>query len=142
MSIHPWSKTKRELEKQGKIIKRKTGWHGWWELANIFTTTAFIEQIITALNNVSFSEVNIQASPANNGYVFSYGTWSACLTEIQSKVSGFRQFDFRFTHWKTYNSAVFDSIEMNYALTAVEKSILQIDSNTKVATVKQQVKSK
>jgi|GEM_PF-5908007 len=120
------------LMKDGLIINRDIDFMKdaqTFSLSNISMNT-----LIAAMKNNGLPFDGLEWKTGENVMTFTYRTWDAQMVKLDDNDDGVR-WEFSFLSWERmqYGGAV-DFTPMNMLLTAVEKSFVALDSNTKIQT--------
>lgn len=130
---------KGRLIGQGKIIQRTSD---FVEYAEIFTTRPIPnEEYAAALKALDLKKTCTSLEGNTKAVKFTGSYFSASIRCVEQTDTN-SVYRFEFDSWKVkYGKASFEN-EMNMLLTMVEKMFVQLDPNTQVSTVKNEIKTK
>ena len=130
---------KERLIGQGKIIQRAKD---FVEYAEIFTTRPIAnEEYVAALKALDLKKTGTSLEGNTKAVKFTGIYFSASIRCVEQTDTN-SVYRFEFDSWKTkYGRPSFEN-EMNMLLTTVEKMFVQLDPNTQVSTVKNEITTK
>jgi len=134
-------KRNNRLIAEGKIIKRDIS---FVETAETFTLTdADFSKMVAALKTIDISGfASWDSKGATQTVTFQSGHgWAAQLNALKNDGDAHR-YRFQFTDWQTRRGVPLRLDTMNMLITAIEKMILSLDSNTQVEMTRFKTKSK
>ena len=131
-------KANDQLVAEGRMIKRN---YDFVRKVYVYTTVADFNQIYDKLYASDLSGTGISWRKGNGQIAIESSLgWKAQFVELASEGES-HKFQFNFTHWSTRDGIIQETTSMNLLLTAVEKSIISLDSGTKVTTTEQEITS-
>lgn len=130
---------KGRLIGQGKIIRRA---NDFVEYAEIFTVRPISDEEYAAALKALDLKKTCTSLEGNTKAVKFTGTYFSASIRCVKQTETSSVYRFEFDSWKTKYGRPSLENEMNMLLTMVEKMFVQLDPNTQVSTVKNEIKTK
>ena len=140
LGVSAWYKASQKSK--GNIIDRAKDFA---EYAEIFTLKPITdEEFMAAIKKANFPAVNnTKVSRAESGAIYlEVGSYFKSKITPKEKTEDKSVYRYEFISWSSKHGKPEHDIEMNRQMTSVEKMFLDLDPNTQVATVKNEIKTK
>ncbi len=131
--VYIQSSRRNSMLSEGKIVNRDGD---FYEKAEIFKLRDDgIEGVVNQISRINMDGTASSFEGNRKTGVFNFTSshgWRAVFRPRECEEEGKMCFEFRFTHWETYNSIPQGTLQMNQVLTLVERALLEVDPNTRV----------